>query len=133
MRANGINDLGELARQGEPSLEEIFGCYEEVVVAIRNRLPHVPLCTANEMPTTGQFACCVPFVLPLNAHIQRVAEKHGCLHVDFYGEVVGDGGELRSELTYDGLHLNDEGYGLLANRLKEVLPTESQEPCPHAS
>ncbi|UCG15746.1 MAG: hypothetical protein JSV19_10670 [Phycisphaerales bacterium] len=122
---NGINDLGELARQGEPSLDEIFECYEQVVAAIRRRLPHVPVCIVNELPTTGRFACCVPFVPPLNAHIRHVAQTYGCLHVDFYRDVVNDDGELRSELTYDGLHLNEQGYRLLADRLKHVLPTVS--------
>ena len=84
-------------------MEEIFECYEKVVATIRSRLPHLPICIVNELPTTGRFACCVPFVLPLNAHIKHVAAKYRCLHVDFHRDVVNDADELRSELTYDGL------------------------------
>lgn len=122
---NGINDLGELARTGEPSLDEIFDCYERVVASIRERLPNVPLCLVNEMPTRDHFACCLLFVPPLNEHIRRVADRHGCLHVDVYSDVVDEAGELRADLTYDGLHLNDKGYELWARRLEEILPPAS--------
>jgi lysophospholipase L1-like esterase len=122
---NGINDLGELARNGEPSLDEIFECYERVVAAIRERLPNVPLCLVNEMPTRDHFACCLPFVPPLNEHIRRMAEKYGCIHLDIYRDVVNEGSELRADLTYDGLHLNEKGYRLWARRLEEILPPAS--------
>jgi lysophospholipase L1-like esterase len=122
---NGINDLGELARNGQPPLPEIFACYEKVVATIRERLPDVPICLVNELPTTGRFACCLPFVPPLNEHIKQVADRYGCLHVDFYSDVVNEADELRGDLTYDGLHLNEKGYRLLADRLKGVLPARS--------
>jgi lysophospholipase L1-like esterase len=122
---NGINDLGELARDGEPPLGEIFECYERVVAAIRERLQAVPLCLVNEMPTRDHFACCLPFVPALNERIRRVAEKHRCRHLDIYSDVVNEAGELRADLTYDGLHLNEEGYRLWARRLEAILPPAS--------
>jgi len=122
---NGINDVGELARQEAPLLDEIFACYVKVVAAIRGRLADVPLCIVNELPTTGRFAGCLPFVAPLNRHIKDVADRYGCGHLDFHRDVVDQAGALRGDLTYDGLHLNDEGYRLWARRLEEVLPAES--------
>ncbi|MCP4593075.1 MAG: hypothetical protein GY842_20260 [bacterium] len=119
---NGINDLGELARRGTPPLERIFKCADQVISRIREGLPEVPLVIANEMPTTGRFANCAPLVLPYNAHLRRVAERYGCGYADLYTIVVSDAAELRSELTYDGLHLNDQGYALLAEHVKQVLP-----------
>ena len=69
---NGINDLGELARTGAPPLAAILAAYERVVTAIRERLPDVPLCLVNEMPTTGRFSRCNPYVLPFNEHVRLV-------------------------------------------------------------
>ncbi|MFH1747178.1 MAG: GDSL-type esterase/lipase family protein [Planctomycetota bacterium] len=115
---NGVNDLGELWRNGEPPEAEIYAAYERAIAAIRAGSPGVPLLIVNELPTTGDFAGVNPYVPGLNAHISRVAERHGGDHLDFHSEVVGADGELRVELTYDGLHLNDEGYGLLAARLE---------------
>jgi len=119
---NGVNDLGELWRNGEPPLEAIFEAYERVVSAIRVSLPDVPMLIVNELPTTGRFAGINPLIPPLNAHIAHVAERHGCQHLDFYSEVVNETGELRGELTWDGLHLNDSGYALLAEKLEAYLP-----------
>lgn len=120
---NGINDLGELARTGTPPLGDIFTWYEQLVARIRERLPEVPLSLVNEMPTTGRFAVCLPYVPAFNAHICDVAARHACLHMDIHQDLVDGTGELRSELTYDGLHLNDTGYQILADRLRGVLPT----------
>jgi lysophospholipase L1-like esterase len=119
---NGVNDLGELWRNGEPPMNQIFEAYERVVSAIRGGVPDVPMLIVNELPTSGRFAGINPLIPPLNAHIARVAERYGCQHLDFYSEVVNEIGELRDDLTWDGLHLNDAGYTLLAETLKPFLP-----------
>jgi lysophospholipase L1-like esterase len=120
---NGVNDLGELARTGEPSLAQIFEAYERVVAQIRERESAVPMLIVNELPTTGRFVHVNHLVPQLNPHIAQVAQRHGCQHLDFFSEVVDEDGTLRDELTWDGLHLNDEGYALLARRLEPYLPT----------
>jgi lysophospholipase L1-like esterase len=119
---NGVNDLGELWRNGVPSLEAIFDAYEQVIATIRVGVPDVPLLIINELPTTGRFAGINPLIPPLNAHIAQVAARHNCQHLDFYRDVVNESGELREDLTTDGLHLNDAGYALLAARLAPLLP-----------
>ncbi|MBU0638877.1 MAG: hypothetical protein KKB50_08435 [Planctomycetes bacterium] len=119
---NGANDLGELWRNGKPALAEICEAYTRVIAAIRAGTADVPLLIVNELPTTGRFAGLNPLVPPLNAHISDVAAQHGCGHLGFHHVVVDGRGALRDELTTDGLHLNDAGYGLLAERLDKLLP-----------
>jgi len=119
---NGANDLGELWRNGQPLLGEVFAAYDQVISAIRSGAPDVPLLIVNELPTTGRFAGMNPLVPALNTHIAQVAERYGCRHLDFFRDVVADNGELRADLTTDGLHLNDSGYALLAQRLAVLLP-----------
>jgi lysophospholipase L1-like esterase len=119
---NGVNDLGELWRNGEPSLEDIFDAYERVIATIRAGAPDIRMLIVNELPTAGRFAGVNPLIPQLNGHIARVAERYGCQHLDFYSEVVNEAGDLRGDLTWDGLHLNDAGYALLAERLERYLP-----------
>ncbi len=136
---NGANDLGELWRAGAPPLAAIIDCYERVVAAIRGRLPDVPLLIVNVLPTTGRFAGLNPFVRQFNPHVLRIAQRYGGAHMDFYSDVVVPAGclrhalatsrascpvpgELCRELTEDGLHLNDRGYALWAERLAPYLP-----------
>ena len=119
---NSVNDVGELVRSGEPSTEQIYDAYDCVIRTIRAGAPDVPLLIVNELPTVGRFADLNPYIPPLNAHIAQVANRHGCGHLDFYSEVVDANGALRADLTWDGLHLDDPGYELLAKRLEPLLP-----------
>ncbi len=119
---NGVNDLGELWRTGEPSLNAIIDAYTRVIAKIRAGVPDVPVLIVNELPTTGRFAELNPLIRQLNPHIARTADCHGCRHMDFHREVVNEAGLLRGELTTDGLHLNDDGYALFAEQLEPYLP-----------
>ena len=119
---NGVNDLGELWRTGEPPLEAICEIYTRVIRALRAGLPDVPVLIVNELPTTGRYAGISPLVPPLNEHIAKVARQCGCEHMDFHREVVNEVGELRGELTTDGLHFNDAGYRLWAEKLDPLMP-----------
>lgn len=121
---NGINDLGELWRTARPTLDEIIDAYEQVVAAIRTRLPAVPMLIVNILPTSGAYAGLNPLVRQLNPHVARTAAQYGCTHMDFYADVVSPAGELCAELTDDGLHLNERGYTLWAEKLGPLLPRE---------
>ncbi len=128
---NGVNDLGELHRTGQPAMDAIRDAYARVVDTIRSREPNASLLIVNELPTTGRFAALNPLIGVLNAHIARVAHRAGCALLDFHRVVVvppgrARAGELRAELTWDGLHLNDRGYALLARHLEPLLPPAPQ-------
>ena len=118
---NGANDLGELWRTRQPSIDRIAECYERVVETIRRRLPAVSLCLINVLPTSGAYAGMSPLVPPLNDRLEQIAKRYGCAYLDFYHDVVDDTGELRHDLTCDGLHLNPGGYRLWARRIAELL------------
>lgn len=119
---NGVNDLGELWRTGQPSMPAICKAYTRVVAEIRAGAPDVPMLIVNELPTTGRFAGLNPYIPPLNEHIAQVAQDFGCAHLDFNRVIVDAVGELRADLTTDGLHLNDAGYALFAEHLIPLLP-----------
>jgi len=118
---NGVNDLGESAREGAPTMVEIKALYERVIREIRAGEPDVPLLIVNEFPVTGRFSYINPLIPEFNAHIADVALRRGCRLLDIYAVTVNAEGELREELTYDGLHLNDEGYELFARFLAPLL------------
>ncbi len=124
---NGVNDLGELHRTGQPPMSAIRDAYARVIAAIRTGAPDTPMLIVNELPTAGRFAGINTLIPELNAHIERVARRYGCAHLDFHRVVAVPAGspragELRAELTWDGLHLNDTGYALLARQIERFLP-----------
>lgn len=118
----GANDLGELWRYGEPAFDAIVKCYERVVAALRAGLPGVPLLIVNGLPARGRFAGLNRFVQQFNPHVARIAARQDIPLLDFYRDTVDPAGELRADFTEDGLHLNDAGYAIWAERLRPHLP-----------
>ncbi|MBN2447960.1 MAG: hypothetical protein JXO22_14605, partial [Phycisphaerae bacterium] len=119
---NGVNDLGELWRTGEPSLEEIFDAYNRVIAAIRSGAADTDMLIVNELPTAGRYAELNRWIPRLNARIVEVAREQGCVHLDMHSVLADARGALPDGLTTDGLHLNDPGYALLAEHLAPHLP-----------
>ena len=80
-----------------------------------------PFAIVSILPTTGDFAGITPWIAPFNVELKRIAKDANLEFIDFYPDVVGPDSQLRGELTYDGLHLNEDGYSLYAERLDAYL------------
>jgi lysophospholipase L1-like esterase len=119
---NGANDLGELWQNGLPTMQAIIKTYDLVVATIRGRLPQTPMLIVNSFPTRTRYTGLNPLIRQFNPHVHQIAEKYGCMYMDFHSELTDAAGELRRELAEDGLHLNDAGYTLWAARLSALLP-----------
>ncbi|MGH9523984.1 MAG: SGNH/GDSL hydrolase family protein [Terriglobales bacterium] len=50
----------------------------------------------------------------LDGWIQSYCERTGCTYLDYYSKLVDKNGELRHELSDDGLHPNASGFALMA-------------------
>jgi len=119
---NSVNDLGELWRNGEPSMDEIKDAFDRVINTIRAGAPDTPMLIINELPTSGEYGPLNPYIVEMNAHIRTVADKYGMPHLDIHSVLVSDAGDLPADLTDDGLHLNDAGYQIFADHLRPHLP-----------
>jgi len=118
---NGVNDLGELRRNGTPSLDEIDACYREVVRQIRMRLPDVPLILVDLFPARDRYANLLPLIADFNARLQRIAADFDCPLVTAYPHLADADGQLRADYSRDGLHLSPAGYRVWAKLLDEAL------------
>jgi len=119
---NGVNDLGELWRNGTPSVDEIDACYRKVVTRIRTRLPDVPLVIVSLFPTRDRFAPLTPHILEFNQRLARIAQDNGCRFLDAFKPLADDQNLLRKEFSRDGLHLNEAGYRIWARMIEDILP-----------
>jgi lysophospholipase L1-like esterase len=54
-----------------------------------------------------------PKIIELNKWIQSYAGAHHCVYLDYFSAMVDEQGNLKKEITYDGLHPNDAGYDLI--------------------
>lgn len=119
---NGVNDLGELWRNGKPSMDEIDATYRKVVARIRARLPGVPLVIIGIFPTRDRFAGLKPYIVELNQRLARIAKDAGCPFMEVYKPLADADGLLRKEYSRDGLHLSAAGYQVWADAIEKVLP-----------
>lgn len=118
---NGANDLGELWRHGEPSIDEIEECFRKVVRTIRTRLPDVPLIINGLFPTRDRYAGLVPLIKKLDPKIKSIAEEFDCVYLEVYSHFADQDGLLRQEFSREGLHLTDAGYKVWADLIDESL------------
>lgn len=115
----GINDLG----WGGETTDTIKAQYTDLVKALTQALPNTTIHLQSVLPTRGKQANLVPGVIELNSHIRHLAEKYRLDYIDLFDLVRDEKNELRKDLTYDGVHLNAEGYKIWIRVMEERLKT----------
>ncbi|MGI8908921.1 MAG: GDSL-type esterase/lipase family protein [Candidatus Sumerlaeaceae bacterium] len=103
----GINDLNNGKKPD--SLAKQVG---KVLDAVREIVPAASIYLQTTLPTSGQYLHLLPDVRETNERLSEIAEARRIAFVDVFSAMTNGGGELREELTDDGVHLNDLGYQL---------------------
>lgn len=109
----GTNDL-----HGPRSLRDVRGIAsrtDEIVARLRVLAPDAVLLVNGLLPRTRHFRS---QLLTLNAWYAASAERHGATYVDLWPAFADDNGEIRAELSRDGLHLTPAGYLAWAEALR---------------
>lgn len=60
-------------------------------------------------------------ILKVNALIEPICAELGCTYIDVNSLLSDADGNLREELTMDGLHVNADGYAIVTAKLNEYL------------
>lgn len=112
----GINDLG----QGHTP-EQVESGYLEMLTKIRERLPQVKLHLQSLLPCRDRFSKHNAKVLDVNKRIQNLATEFNADYIDLHSKFADNKGELKDELTNDGLHITAPAYEVWADIVKEKL------------
>lgn len=120
---NGTNDLGALSRAGSPTVEKTAEGFGEVVRRIRAEAPQAYIFIVSCHATRDDYDRIAPFIKPYNEAIRKFADQGDPMvrYVDHYSDTVGPDDRLKAEYSRDGLHLNAEGYKVLANHMLDAL------------
>jgi lysophospholipase L1-like esterase len=118
----GVNDLGELWRNGEPSMQRIITAFREILQQLRDFDRKMPIIVLSVFPTRGRFADLNALVDTMNDRIHGLATRRRCSFLNLHPALANRSGQLREDFTEDGLHLNESGYQILADRLRPHLP-----------
>lgn len=57
----------------------------------------------------------------LNAWLQQYVAENDLTYLDYHSAMVDDKGFLRDDLTYDGLHINAQGYAIMSPLAEAAL------------
>ena len=100
----GVNDL----KQGATD-NEILWNLRQIVRRLKQVHPNAQVIVQSILPTSTTL---VPGnrIGWLNQRLATIAQEDGALFLDLYAQFTDADGNLRPELTTDGLHLNANGY-----------------------
>lgn len=117
----GVNDV----KRGTP-VSYIVANYERIIVKVKAAVPATTLYLQSVLPVTEPILADIYAKINnatigiLNDSLKALAGKYHCTYVDLNKEVFADDkGQLKRELTTDGLHLKHAAYILWADYLKK--------------
>ena len=129
----GINDLiwGKTDR-------EITENYQEIVRRLKAEHPNTQIVVQSILPHGGEnstwesrdklLALPDERIVTMNETLKKIAQENGAYYLDLYPIFVTGDGQLRSDLTTDGLHLNREGYLVWRSAIALYAQLELQRP-----
>ncbi len=111
----GINGLKS------QEMEDFRYWYGTLVDSVRAVVPGAELFLESILPVGKNSVYCEnDKIKKANAIISQIASERGLVYVDLF-DVYAVNGALAEEMTYDGLHLREEAYGLWYKEIKEYM------------
>lgn len=115
----GINDIG-----ARPVSRTATG-YASLLKAILDSLPMVELYVQSVLPTSGDYSGLNPSVDSLNSLLQEIVDEMSLLYyvrfIDLSTQFKDSTGRLKSDYSYDGLHLSQSGFAKWAEFINPLI------------
>lgn len=121
----GTNDIA--GNTGPETLEEIEGNLQSMADIARAEGIRVVMSSVTPVyPAEGpklQFYKDRPpeKIRAINEWLRAYCTRTGCVYLDYYAHMVDDKGELRRDISEDGLHPNAKGYAIMAPLAEEAI------------
>jgi lysophospholipase L1-like esterase len=113
----GINDL----RRGATDAQ-VLNNLQQIIHELRNHHPHARIFVQSILPTR-LAAIPASRIRAINDRLSQITQREGVSFVDLQSYFADASGNLRNDLTTDGLHLNSNGYATWQMALQTVNPT----------
>ncbi len=105
----GINDLINEGR----TVEETSEFYKMIMAEFRNKIPNTEVFIQSVLPINNQVTRYwqnTDNVVKLNSHLINFAKEFKYQYIDVYSHLSDSENQLDSQYTFDGVHLNGQGY-----------------------
>lgn len=120
--AIGVNDI----KRGT-SVDDVSRNNERIIKVITERAPHTKLYVQSILPVNeGMLADIYSKITndrinKVNQKLKELTLKYGCVYIDLHKtDLKSADGQLKNELSTDGLHLQPIAYIIWANYLKSL-------------
>lgn len=124
----GINDILKSVPQ-----DRIKTQYYELISRLQKSCPASKIYVQSNLPTSNIGGSeitndlVVALVRDLNQFLSATCAEKNVTFINLFPLFATNGRELSPIYTYDGLHLNDQGYIVWANQVKPLLNTKPEE------
>lgn len=117
----GINDM----KRGTPK-EVIMDNYRKIIRTVKSKSPATKLFVQSILPINKSMLPAAyaklsnAAILEMNVQLKEICEREQLNYVNLHEIFAGKDGELKKELSIDGLHLRSAAYILWAGYLKKI-------------
>ncbi|MBN1150763.1 hypothetical protein JXA84_06040 [candidate division WOR-3 bacterium] len=117
----GINDIGDRYKP----VQEIAQGYDLLVKSIFDSLPEVSLFVHSVLPTGGIYSGLNPSIDSLNYFLREIVDSRdrekSIYYIDLHSLFSDSAGNLRRELTIEGLHLKECAYHIWTSAIWDLV------------
>jgi lysophospholipase L1-like esterase len=103
----GINDLA----RGK-SIHQILKDYERLISLITNKMPDTEIYIQSILPTKYQETRKNGDIMKINTGLNQLSIKYNLIFINLFDSFRDEKNELNLTYSFDGLHLNGNGYFL---------------------
>ena len=117
----GINDIAQ--NTGYISVSETFTNIVSMVEIANSHNISPILCSvlpASKIVWKPEIKS-ADLVIELNEKLKKYCIENNTVYIDYFSSMVGEKKELRSDLTYDGVHPDKKGYLIMEKILLETI------------
>ena len=124
----GTNDI-RVREDGEDWQEHILKNYEKILTQLRERLPETEVYVMAFYPVNREVpefpdwadARTNPLIDEINGKIRALTEKHGMHFIDVNDGLKDEKGNLKAEITMEGVHIYAGGYESVYEALQPYM------------
>ncbi len=113
----GINDLFTI------DIDEYKNRYQALIDDIQKNCPDANIYIQSLLPCNHYIIEAIPneTIIKANNIAYKLAVQNNCTFINLYNLYCDENGELRKELTTDGLHLTPTAYNIWAEQIRAYI------------
>ena len=116
----GINDL---INDGK-SVEQILELYKNILTDFRNKIPNTEVFVQSVLPVNNKVTRHWQNnnnILKLNSYLRDLTKEFTYQYIDVFSDLLNSQNQLDAQYTFDGLHLNGQGYLVWKEVIKKYV------------